>query len=128
MIQPGKMVKQVLDSLFKRPATVLYPFVKVKMPEKFRGKIVFYPEKCIGCKLCMRDCPSKAITINKVGDKQFEAVFELNKCIFCAQCVDSCAKKALEYTQEFELAQLDPKKLKITFHAKPPEANPEGQA
>ena len=59
MIRPGRMITEVLGSLFKKPATSHYPFVKVEMPEKFRGKMKFYPEKCIGCKLCMRDCPHR---------------------------------------------------------------------
>jgi len=117
MIRPGKMIRQVLSSLIKKPATIKYPYVKFEMPENFRGKIKFYPEKCIGCKLCVRDCPSNAITITKVGEKKFECEIRLDKCIYCAQCVDSCLKKALESTGEFELAQLDKKKLKEIFHA-----------
>ena len=112
MIKVGKMAKQVLSSIGKKVATVRYPFVKVRMPENFRGRIKFYPEKCFGCKLCMKDCPSNAIIINKVGDKQFEAEFRLDKCIYCAQCVLSCKKDALEATQEFELAQLTRDKFK----------------
>jgi formate hydrogenlyase subunit 6/NADH:ubiquinone oxidoreductase subunit I len=114
-----KVIRQVLRSVFKKPNTTRYPYVKSGMPKGFRGKIKFYPERCIGCKLCMRDCPSNAITIKKVGEKQFEAEFDLGKCIYCGQCVDSCLKKALEYTEEFELAQLDRAKLKINFHAEP---------
>jgi formate hydrogenlyase subunit 6/NADH:ubiquinone oxidoreductase subunit I len=115
MIRPGKMIKQVLQSIFRKPATLRYPFEKAPMPDKFRGKLKFYPEKCIGCKLCMRDCPSNAIIIKKVNDK-FECEIDLGKCIYCAQCVDSCMKKALEATKEFELASLDREKLKISFH------------
>lgn len=115
MIRPGKMIAQVIKSLFKKPATILYPQDKSGMPKHFRGKIVFEPDKCVGCKLCMRDCPSDAIKIIKAGDKQFAAEFDLSKCIYCGQCVDSCFKKALSYTGEFELAQIDRNKLKITF-------------
>jgi formate hydrogenlyase subunit 6/NADH:ubiquinone oxidoreductase subunit I len=113
------MASQVLRSLFKKPATSKYPFVKKAMPKNFRGKLRFYPERCIGCKMCMRDCPSGAITIRPVGEKKFEAVIDLDKCIYCAQCVDTCPKKALEATPEFELAQLDRKKLRVVFSAEP---------
>jgi len=119
MIHPGKMAREVLKSLFRKPATVLYPYVTVRMPDRFRGKIKFTSSRCIGCKLCMRDCPTNCITITKVGDKQFQAEFDLDKCIYCAQCVDSCPKDALSATAEYELAQLQRDKLKVIFHAEP---------
>ena len=122
------MVSEVMRASFRKPATVLYPFVKIEMPDKFRGKLKFYPEKCIGCKACMRDCPSDAIRINKVGDKRFEAEFDLDKCLYCAQCVDSCIKKALEATREYELAEDSRSKLKVIFHANPPPAAVAGAA
>ena len=96
----------------------MYPAQKLDMPENFRGKIKFDPAKCIGCKMCMRDCPAGAITINKVGENKFEAEFDLSRCIYCAQCVDSCPKKALEPTKEVELAQLDKRKLKVILSTK----------
>ena len=125
MIRPGMMIRQLLESIFKKPATTLYPLVKREMPDKYRGKIVFAPSLCIGCKICMRDCPSNAITIAKVGEKQFECTIDLAKCIYCAQCVDSCPKKALEATKEFELAVLDRSKLKAVYGEKPAQG-PEG--
>jgi formate hydrogenlyase subunit 6/NADH:ubiquinone oxidoreductase subunit I len=65
----------------------------------------------------MRDCPSAAIEIRKIGEKQFEAEVNLAKCIYCGQCVDSCLKHALEVTAEFELAKLDPAQLKVILNA-----------
>ena len=114
----GKMMREVLRSAFQKPATVLYPAVKVKMPPKFRGKLAFFPERCICCKLCMRDCPTGAITIRKVAEKQFEADIDLSKCIYCAQCVDSCPttpKKAMDMDAAFEIADFDRHNLKMAW-------------
>jgi formate hydrogenlyase subunit 6/NADH:ubiquinone oxidoreductase subunit I len=99
----------------------MYPYLKEDTPKSFRGKMKFYPERCIGCKLCMRDCPSNAINIKKIGEKEFEVEIDLGKCIYCGQCVDSCMKKAIEVTNEFELAVLDREKLKVTYCGKPQE-------
>ena len=109
MFRPGKMTSQVLRSLFKKPATSSYPFVKKPMPKDFRGKLRF------GCKMCMRDCPSGAITIKPVGEKKFVAEIDLAKCLYCAQCVDTCPKEALEATPDFELAQLEHGKLLVVL-------------
>ena len=116
---PGKIAKQLIQSFFSKPATLDYPAKRSGMPEGFRGRLKFNPKNCVGCKMCMRDCPSGAIEIVKVGDKRYAAHINLAKCIYCGQCVDSCFKKALEITGEFELAALKPEQLKIVFDAEP---------
>ena len=112
MKKVGKMLPFVMKMLTKKPATVRYPFEKVEMPERYRGKLKFDAAKCIGCRICMKDCPADAITIEKIGDKQFKATVQLDRCIYCGQCTDSCPKGALECTKCFELASLDREKLK----------------
>jgi formate hydrogenlyase subunit 6/NADH:ubiquinone oxidoreductase subunit I len=121
---PGKMAGEVLRHLTRKPATVDYPSVKTEMPAGYRGKILFIAARCVGCNLCVKDCPAKAIAINKVGDKRFEAVFDLDRCIFCSQCVDSCNKHALETSPEYELASLDRASLRLVFDAPPPPPAP----
>jgi len=116
------MIKEVLNHVFRKPATVKYPLVKPEMVSRFRGKLDFDAVTCIGCKICMRDCPSNAIEIKKIGDKRFQCEIDLSKCIYCAQCVDSCPKKTLEATRDYELASLNRGKLKVIFHA--PDAKP----
>lgn len=126
--KPLRLLPEALRNLKKKAATVKYPHEKAKLYPGFRGRIVFESIKCIGCKMCMRVCPAKAIEIIQVGEetktlpdgkqivtKKFECIMNLDRCIYCAQCVEACPKKALAYTQDFELAQLDRKKLKLTY-------------
>lgn len=109
------MLPEVMKSLTKPPATVKYPYEKAQVPQDFRGKLAFDSKLCIGCKICMRDCPAKAISIEKtVVDKVFKAKFALDHCIYCAQCVDSCPRKALSSTSQFELANYQREKLQET--------------
>ncbi len=115
MRRPGSIVDQAIKSLFKKPITEKYPFEKPKLIDRFRGRIKFDASLCIGCKLCVRDCPTDAITITKVGEKKYTCVIDLRKCIYCAQCVDTCPKDALTASVDFELAHTDPDKLKITY-------------
>jgi formate hydrogenlyase subunit 6/NADH:ubiquinone oxidoreductase subunit I len=48
----GTMLGDVLRSLFRSPATELYPFVRKPSPDRLRGKLVWDPAKCSGCMLC----------------------------------------------------------------------------
>lgn len=113
MTAPGKMLPLIISTLLKKPATVPYPYKKVEKHDNFRGKLKYDGSLCIGCKICMRDCPTGAITIEKIDDKQFKAVVNLDRCIYCGQCTDSCPKDALQCTREFELAAFDKSKLKV---------------
>jgi formate hydrogenlyase subunit 6/NADH:ubiquinone oxidoreductase subunit I len=124
MKKPGAMLGEVISHLFKKPATVSYPFTKAEMPDNFRGKIVSQDEKCIGCKICMKDCPADGIEIVKVAEKQFEIVIDLDKCIYCSQCVDSCPRKALNTSKEFELASLDRSTLRVKVNTNVPPPPP----
>lgn len=117
MKHPGKMMRELLSNMLAKPATTQYPAVKLVMPERFRGKILFHAEKCVGCKLCVKDCPTAAIEIRKMADKKYDCIIDCSMCIFCAQCVESCTKKALEATKDFELAGTDRQKMIVTFAA-----------
>jgi len=111
----GAVVFEAVKSIFKKPVTSEYPRKKREIHKKFAGMISFEQDKCIGCNMCVRNCPANAIQITKVPDKDkvFSCTLSLANCIFCSQCVFVCPKKALYTTNKFELAQTDKSKLTV---------------
>jgi NAD(P)H-quinone oxidoreductase subunit I len=103
----GSMFGDIFKSFFKKPITEKYPFIKVEAPENLRGKLVWDPEKCTGCMLCVKDCPANGIeliTVDKVN-KKFVMRYNVDRCTFCAQCVESCRSGCIEMSDEmWELA------------------------
>jgi formate hydrogenlyase subunit 6/NADH:ubiquinone oxidoreductase subunit I len=87
-----KMVKIVLGSVFKKPATRLYPFVKREPYAVTRGHIDIKIDQCTFCSLCQRKCPTAAITVNR-NEKKWN--IDRFRCIQCGACADACPKKCL---------------------------------
>ena len=103
------MLKDVLKSFTQKPITEQYPFVKKPAPSRLRGKLEWNPEKCSGCCLCSKDCPSDAIeliTIDKKA-KRFVMRYHEDRCTYCAQCVQNCRFECLGMSNtDWELAAL----------------------
>lgn len=118
----GKILFEALSFIFKKPATSEYPEKRRPIHDSVAGMISFEQVKCIGCNMCVRNCPANAIKITKVADKVFSCEMSLANCIFCSQCVFSCPKKALHTTDNFELAQIDKKNLTVKLEDLNPEA------
>ena len=106
------MIVEALRSLKNKPFTVMYPFERRKEFENFRGKPVFYIDRCISCSICAKVCPSFAIEMIDLEGKK-RPRFSLGSCIFCFQCAESCPTKAIESSKTFELADTSKDRLFI---------------
>ena len=103
------LMKEIMVNLFRKPFTRRYPKEETKPFERFRGKLVFHPKKCIGCQLCNRNCPSAAIRFYRKG----RIDFDMKTCMQCGLCVDLCPTHAITWDRKFDNASGDKKKLVV---------------
>ena len=50
-------------------------------------------DKCIGCGMCVKDCP-----VDNIAVKDKKAVIKMQKCLMCGHCVAVCPKAAVSIT------------------------------
>ncbi len=85
--------------------TTEYPRERRKLPDNFRGLILFEKDRCISCFRCAFICPANAIQM-ELYDNYYPSI-DYSKCIFCHFCVDSCPTTALKQTKIHDVAFTD---------------------
>ena len=103
-----------LRYMFKKRATLNYPYEKGPLSPRFRGEHALrrYPngeERCIACKLCEAICPAQAITIEaeprEDGSRRATRYdIDMTKCIYCGLCEEACPVDAIVEGPNFEFA------------------------
>ncbi len=77
----------------------------VSLPPLYRGAITYDAEKCKGCKICLKVCPSGAIEFKP---KKKNIRIYISRCTFCSQCVDACPVGCLQMSNgTFMLSSID---------------------
>lgn len=112
------MFRDVINSVFHKPVTELYPFETTPAPERLRGRLHWTSQGCTGCAICVKDCPARAIeliTLDKAA-RRFVVAYHTDRCTFCGQCVYSCRFDCLSLVdEEWELAAGDKSGFKLYY-------------
>ena len=101
-------VKEALHQLFSKPSCAMYPAVPSEAAPNYRGRIVYHPDRCLGCGMCERVCSGNAITrtVEHLPDDQGDKItltFNLGSCTFCATCADFCSSHSIEFTGDYHM-------------------------
>jgi len=87
-----KIGNMIIRSLFKKPATLMYPVKPREWTENTRGRIEIEIDDCIFCGICARKCPTDALAVDR--EAKSWSIARMG-CIQCSCCVEVCPKKCL---------------------------------
>ncbi len=121
-----------IKHIFTRSATVQYPAVKMKIPERARNRLFVNIDDCIGCDQCSIACPVDCITIDTIKStpdvdlgltskntkkRLYVTRFDIDiaKCCYCGMCVWPCPTDCIVMTDVYEFSEYDRKKLIYSF-------------
>ena len=99
--KPGSVSRFLEKGIIHGPITV---------PVDFRGRLHFDYGKCIGCGMCEKVCPARAIEMYPVIEKEKKTkriVIFLSRCTFCSECVMVCPKDAITMSGDFMMADYE---------------------
>jgi NADH-quinone oxidoreductase subunit I len=121
--------------------TILYPEIKRKYSERFRGRHILKTRAdgsltCVACYMCETACPADCIYIEAgehpvLAYEKYPVKFEIDmlRCVMCGYCVDACPKDAIWMTKDYEMVFFDRKSAVLgipELTEKPSDTGPDG--
>lgn len=98
------LLPNIMEALFSKPETIAYPAVMHKSSVGYRGSVRIIAENCIGCGLCVRDCPASALILEKDSKQSFRLIHYRDHCTSCGQCELSCKFNSIYLDNTYEEA------------------------
>lgn len=102
-------------SVTRRPTTTRFPFGPAELPACFRGKVTIDSNRCRGCEACVRDCPTKALELERESREVYRLIYHHDRCAYCGQCEISCPFDAIAVTNDFASAATERESLREVF-------------
>ncbi|MEM1873234.1 MAG: 4Fe-4S binding protein [Acidilobaceae archaeon] len=108
------LLAEVMKSLLRRPSTIEYPRVQASVESDYRGVHYASLKRCVGCALCMINCPSQCISMVTLppgvqlpqNRRGVFPVVRYSSCVFCHRCVRVCPVGAFVVTSEYRVFSL----------------------
>lgn len=86
-----KALTQAFCNMFKKPATIAYPFEATPKAKDYRGLIKYEESKCTFCLQCESVCPPGAIIFDQnLENGKLKYYYNPYLCIYCKECVRAC--------------------------------------
>jgi NADH-quinone oxidoreductase subunit I/NAD(P)H-quinone oxidoreductase subunit I len=108
-------VRRMIKSTIHRPVTIMYPYEKEWVPDNYRGRPGLRFDRCLGCGICVRACPTTCIELVDVADDNGNMVkrpqVNVGRCMMCGYCAEYCPVDAMTTTTDYELAEFSRKDL-----------------
>ena len=75
-----------------------------KKEQHCNGKAVIDPEKCRGCRRCMRECANDGLVFDEASRKMS---VDQENCVGCGRCIGACNFDAIDFAQDAAVKELN---------------------
>ena len=75
-----------------------------KKDQHCNGQAIIDPEKCRGCKRCLRECANNGLVYDEVNKKM---TINADNCVGCGRCIGACNFDAIDFAHNAAVAELN---------------------